>query len=691
MNHSTTLPVLTIAIFACTDQKQTTEEPSTEEDSPIVVETYVPVRITVQDSQGTTIANAIVSQPGTLRTWTTNEEGIVDIVLDSTVHGEIAVSAASPHHKIRGKMWYRASSIPSEYTIVLDDIETDHHNYVYQNPGTPTDNDTTEKCSHCHITINQEWYGSVHQQSAQNSFVLDMFQGKTSTITTEEDCTTNGGLWQEGREAGNASLVWHCYLEHTGFLNTIEDCENQAACEERENLPGNCASCHAPTIPNTTASDLSTKNLLHSKGFAYTYGVQCDLCHKIYDVDMNIPNGGVGGKVILRRPDDDGSDPLNLQKEVMFGPLADVLNPRMGSVYRPIFHEARLCAGCHEHQHASVSADIVIDSTRWPNHLLPVYTTFTELSYGALGENVACQSCHMPPTAYALNAADLGNIQETDVPDVAFGWMRPAGEVHKHDWAGPRSNQSFLQSALALHIEKRMENNELIATIQTKNIGAGHAVPTGHPSRSVILLVSAYCDETELSAIGGDVVQDIGGYLEKKEEGEDWYTWENASVGDRIRVISRTGEWHDYIGTPPFDSTWIPAEKGLPVEDFVQETTITAINNGRIETSAPLATGTTAYLIQANTEQHAGHSGFSFAKILVDAEGNRNIPYYQAVDIVSDNRLLSHSSFASTHRFQSTCADPIIHASLYWRRFDYQEEKRFHWNVEDILIQEARK
>ena len=51
--------------------------------------------------------------------------------------------------------------------IELEPLPTaDNTDYQFQHPGTPEINQTTNYCSHCHVTINNGWYSSVHQTSA---------------------------------------------------------------------------------------------------------------------------------------------------------------------------------------------------------------------------------------------------------------------------------------------------------------------------------------------------------------------------------------------------------------------------------------------------------------------------------------------------------------------------------------------
>ena len=56
------------------------------------------------------------------------------------------------------------------------------------------------------------------------------------------------------------------------------------------------------------------------------------------------------------------------------------------------------------------------------------------------------------------NGADLGNIIDDSDPDIATGWARLPGQVRKHSWVGPRSNEvDMLALAAGLFVEGTLE------------------------------------------------------------------------------------------------------------------------------------------------------------------------------------------------------------------------------------------
>lgn len=684
--------MLLFILFACTAEKEPAEtsepEDSIQEPDSIVDDdsVYKDIAVRVQNSDGTPIPDAIISQIGTERQWRTGEDGEVSIRLTRYVNGSFAVAAASSEYLIKGDEWTRWERVPETLTIEIPPIPDDHDSYAFQDPGSPTHNDTTGQCAHCHLTINEQWFESPHRTSVSNVSVQDLYSGSALNITDSNTCFEAGGTWKAGLDPQTHETRDACY-QADGVLAFLNDCSDLLSCQTAPEETGFCADCHAAGIDGEQGG----RNLLDATGHSYEYGVHCDVCHKVYDVDPEQEMPGNAGKLGFRRPDDDGSNPLDLSLESTYGPLPDVLNPRMGSAYRPVFTEARFCSGCHQFSQPILDTSVTIDTSRWPDGKLPVHTTYQELQEGALGEEVNCQSCHMSAYGYPGNSADLGNELSDDNPNVAFGWYRTAGDVRKHRWDGPRTNIDFLRSAAILQLEKNLDNGVLSVDLRTTNIGAGHAIPTGEPMRSLILRVQAFCGTEEQSVFSGSLIPDIGGYKEIRTSVEDFQSWMTASIGDRIRVVSDTSEFYDYQGLDPFDQDWTPEQKGMPVEALVGEVEITYVGNTIVETDSPIPEGTRAYLISDSVTELAGEAGFAFARVMVDKDGNRQVPHYEAVDIASDNRLMPHSPWLSSHQFTVSCSEPVVQAQLIWRRYPLELEREKHWENNDQVIAEVRR
>ena len=110
----------------------------------------------------------------------------------------------------------------------------------------------------------------------------------------------------------------------------------------------------------------------------------------------------------------------------------------------------------------------------------------------------------------------------------------------------------------------------------------------------------------------------------------------------------------------------------MPIEEVVGHATVLDVNGDVVELDAALPEGDFAYRVESlalpedgeSPLSQAGAPGFAFARVMLDAEGNRMSPSFIAIDIASDNRLLPQASWATTHRFETTCESPQVHARL---------------------------
>lgn len=195
-----------------------------------------------------------------------------------------------------------------------------------------------------------------------------------------------------------------------------------------------CLACHAPLAAVTGDRDL--KNHLTWEG------VTCDFCHSIAEVTLGDP------RTAYRL----------IPGAVERGPIPNAGTEGHGVAFSPLFGDALLCAGCHEFRPATGA---------------PVLTTYSEWQnspYAA--EGVTCQSCHM-------------GLARADVVDPKVKRMA-ASVVNLHEMPGGHSLDQLL-SALRVNVETERTADSLVVRVVLTNVGAGHAMPTGFPSRHVVL------------------------------------------------------------------------------------------------------------------------------------------------------------------------------------------------------------
>ncbi len=668
-------------------------EDSAEED----VQASWPLSVAVT-LDGSPVEGALVVQPGGEHLGVTDASGMVDVVLDGTVNGSISVAASHPDARLAGTDFY--SEVPDSLTIELERFDlSDNEAYSFQDPGSPTQTSTANYCSHCHQTFISDWYDSPHRSSASNVVVQDLYAGAAAAWDSQSVCEELGGNWWSGLEPGTREEVERCYLGD-GVLPALNaDCGETGSCDEAPEATGQCADCHAPAING----ELGGRDLLEATEVAYESGIHCDLCHKVESVDLEATEPGVAGRLKILRPTEESPSPtLGEYKPLTFGPFHDVLNPRMGSVQRDHFRDGEICAGCHEYEQEVMVPDASIDTDRWPEGRLPVHSTWSERAESPFADGVACTSCHMPPMADVGNGADLGVYIGDEWIDTAVGYYRPEGQVRHHAWYGPRSEvQRMIDLAGALFLDVSAGDEELVVELRTANVGPAHAIPTGEPLRHLVALVELRCDGELLDAVGGHVVPGFGGERERRTSSEDWSTWPDAEVGDRIRVLQTSGDWHDYTGFGPFgDGSFDPEAKGMAEELYVGEAQVLAVDgSGELTLSAALPDGDLAVLVRDDGDWPAegdalrdlsGRPGFGFARVMADAEGQTMVPHFLATDVPSDNRLLPGSSWTSTHRFAACEGTVEARAELVYRRLPGDLASERGWEITDAVMATSR-
>ena len=200
-----------------------------------------------------------------------------------------------------------------------------------------------------------------------------------------------------------------------------------------------CLRCHAP-------SSIVTGNLVLSDSLNQE-GVNCDFCHSLVGVDLANP-----------------VQPFKMQVGVAkYGPVRDA-EPKGHPVAFSEFHTtSELCEGCHEYQNPAG---------------IPLLSTYSEWrEYQKSGGDRTCQECHMPLV--------VASVVDPRVLRVNNSF------VNLHSMPGGHSLAQLVK-ALRLRIEEvRRDGDKVHVSLSLKNSGAGHAVPTGSPTRKILLDVTA--------------------------------------------------------------------------------------------------------------------------------------------------------------------------------------------------------
>ncbi len=320
------------------------------------------------------------------------------------------------------------------------------------------------------------------------------------------------------------------------------------------NATDECTPCHSPSLASTLGQfSLHGTTLLDAHG-VHLSGNHCDFCHKI----ESVPNpyaAGVNGSLRLLRPDPhDDTFPGPVKR--VFGPLPDVSYLYMGAGYNPIFEMGVLCASCHEHK---TESGLVGQGT---------WSEWQRTRYAKPGADYKeCQDCHMPeysrtgriqqilgPDGKMMTINVGGDLTqaELDGGGVAIARFatrfRPLSEGHKHAFVGSE-DVAFLKAGVKMNVETQRFETGLRVVVALENVGAGHAIPTGHGLKRYVLGVTGFANGVALESSEGlpadervgETATATQGALIGRRFAEDWATpyWRAA------REVEDTRLWPD--------------------------------------------------------------------------------------------------------------------------------------------------
>jgi hypothetical protein len=400
----------------------------------------------VVDSAGTPLADATVRVQGTDNETLTDAQG--RYILRNLEEGlPVTISAWK-------ETYYCANATEvtppaTDITLILRTIQTDDNPYyVWIPPVGET------SCYSCKPGVTQVWLDNdAHSRSATNPRFLSMYNG-TDLAGNQSPLTR----YAYSRDYGRFPLRPDPTQPYYGPGYRLDF----------PNTTGNCAACHTPgaAVDAAYATDPNTVS------GADAFGVHCDFCHKVADVQLNpetgLPYPNMPGvlSMDIRRPFPEDPD----RYQIFFGTFADD-NVPMEDTYLPSITTSQFCAPCHFGQF-------------WDT---VVYNSFGEwlaspYSDPAFEGARTCQQCHMPaPTL-------LDGQPITNVAPEAGGIDRDPMSIHSHTFPGA-SSEALLQNAVTMAIHTDVQGGAVTVRVEITNDRTGHDVPTDSPLRHLILLV----------------------------------------------------------------------------------------------------------------------------------------------------------------------------------------------------------
>ncbi len=206
-----------------------------------------------------------------------------------------------------------------------------------------------------------------------------------------------------------------------------------------------CLTCHAPTTRIT--KDYDQRLLITEEG------ITCDFCHTI-----KAANPWATGEPFTMRPG-----------PVKWGPIQNAQSPAHGIEYSPLHSTSELCGGCHEYRARSGAL------------LMGTFSEWRASPYASQG--IQCQSCHMP---VGNGRVVRPEVKATDHP------------INLHDIQGGHSPEQIRKAARVEVREIQRTEGGYRVVVVVENVGSGHMIPTGIPTRRLDLEVQLRRGQTIL-------------------------------------------------------------------------------------------------------------------------------------------------------------------------------------------------
>ena len=321
----------------------------------------------------------------------------------------------------------------------------------------------------------------------------------------------------------SAMVCGHCHVDiHAAWTTNLHSraatepiftqALEEAAASRGEDVRRFCLTCHAPTTV-ATKDYAMTRNITKES-------VTCDFCHTMVEANP-------GAEVPYRL---DVGGPENIKR----GPYKDADPKDHGVAFSELHLSARLCASCHEY--------------KTPDGV-PILSTYSEYLEGPYPRrNVICQGCHMPVV--------MANVVDPRV-------MRDPREfVNLHRMPGGHAPDQLARALTLEWGEITRSSGTIQVRLLVSNTGAGHRVPTGMPSRKLVLEVEA---------------ETATGKLYK-----DQTVYQKVVVDSEGKEILRDGQMFTHAATVRRDNRILPGEERMAGFSFLIPSTQTAELTARL-------------------------------------------------------------------------------------------------------------
>ena len=271
-----------------------------------------------------------------------------------------------------------------------------------------------------------------------------------------------------------------------------------------------CTRCHAPMAneearksgdPVQSVFDggiLTKGNPYHNLAMN---GVSCSLCHQISPKGDFGTEAGFSGNFAVDSYD-------NKKDRLIYGPFKDVLTRPMQNFaqFTPVYSEhiksSKLCASCHELTTPYTDENGTIISGK--DDQFPEQTPYSEWLYSNFSEFGSCQQCHMERSSGVVIASQPPSLETKRDGFAQHSFLgsnrlmlsilqdnREILGVGPKDFSKSLANAAaLLRRAAKLKITDTSFQDDSLSFSVDINSETGHKLPSGYPSRRIILHVT---------------------------------------------------------------------------------------------------------------------------------------------------------------------------------------------------------
>jgi mono/diheme cytochrome c family protein len=420
----------------------------------------------VCDEEGP-VSEAVVRIQTTEHSAATDFEGEFELAVPGSFSGPIKLTAWAKGYYISGPV----EASPGEKGIRISihkHSQWDNREYEWLPSSQSAGSGENQGCAECHFRGEDasgpllpvdEWLKDAHSQSALNPRFLTLHSGKDMSgrrsPSTRYRLTRDKKLYQLPPDPDEPYYGPGYRLDNP-------------------NTPGNCGACHVPAAAINGPFSINPDSVQGVEA----EGVNCDFCHKIWDVHLDPVTG-------LPFPDKPGVLSYEFRRPVeghqfFAGPLDDIAPGE--DTYSEVQVRSQFCAPCH---FGVFEGTVVYDS----------FGEWLRSPYSNEGTGKTCQDCHMPDSGAEFFAhSEKGGLK------------RDPKTLVSHRMPGVR-DLDLLENSVSLTLEAEQLPAGIRVRTKVVNDLTGHHVPTDTPLRHLILVVRAYgSDASDLSLKEGPVL-----------------------------------------------------------------------------------------------------------------------------------------------------------------------------------------